>query len=196
MSKRTIQNILILSMIVVAIFYWKSSRPIHELDWDLAQKKEMEKKLPVLKAGHEFRLEDLKGKKVAFGGLKEDYLLVHFWATWCEPCKEEFPLLSQLSEWLTLNNKNLSVAALSVAEDRKVVLEFLRKMNINPNSGLRIWVDSLKEASMAFGSERYPETFLIERKTMKVLRKFVGPQRWDDEKLREQLKSIGAESIQ
>ena len=41
-------------------------------------------------------------------------LLVNFWATWCEPCREEFPALVRLHN--TYRGKGLSLVAISMDE--------------------------------------------------------------------------------
>ena len=41
-------------------------------------------------------------------------VLVNFWATWCEPCREEFPALVRLHE--TYRGRGLSLVAISMDE--------------------------------------------------------------------------------
>jgi thiol-disulfide isomerase/thioredoxin len=56
-------------------------------------------------------------------------LLVNFWATWCEPCRDEYPMMVQLSK--TYGPQGLSVVAISLDEDVDInlVRRFLAKMN-------------------------------------------------------------------
>ncbi len=61
----------------------------------------------------------------------EKILLLNVWATWCEPCKEEFPDLIKLSN--DLGKKNVEVAAISVDftdEIESKILPFLKTMNV------------------------------------------------------------------
>jgi thiol-disulfide isomerase/thioredoxin len=53
-------------------------------------------------------------------------LLVNFWATWCEPCREEFPSLVRLHQ--TYRARGLSVAAISMDEPESVsaIEQFLK----------------------------------------------------------------------
>ncbi|GGF91564.1 TlpA family protein disulfide reductase [Paenibacillus aceti] len=45
-----------------------------------------------------FSLEDLEGQTYSVGGERDKALLVNFWASWCDPCKEEAPDLVKLAE--------------------------------------------------------------------------------------------------
>ena len=53
-------------------------------------------------------------------------LLVNFWATWCEPCREEFPAIVKLHR--TYRSRGLSVVAISMDEPESVsaIEEFLK----------------------------------------------------------------------
>jgi len=58
-------------------------------------------------------------------------LLVNFWATWCEPCREEFPALVRLHD--TYRAKGLSLVAISMDEPESVgdIEKFLKSQKAN-----------------------------------------------------------------
>jgi thiol-disulfide isomerase/thioredoxin len=58
-------------------------------------------------------------------------LLVNFWATWCEPCKEEFPDLVKLSEEYKGKIDFITVSLDDVADINKAVPRFLAEMKAN-----------------------------------------------------------------
>jgi len=58
-------------------------------------------------------------------------LLVNFWATWCDPCREEFPGLVRL--YNTYRSHGLSVVAISMDEPESVpaIEQFLKSQGAN-----------------------------------------------------------------
>lgn len=47
---------------------------------------------------YDFKLSDINGKKVSLTDFRGKYVLLDFWASWCEPCKGEIPYLKTASE--------------------------------------------------------------------------------------------------
>jgi thiol-disulfide isomerase/thioredoxin len=56
-------------------------------------------------------------------------VLVNFWATWCEPCRDEFPMLNELAR--AYGPRGLQVLGVSLDEDVDInlVRRFLARMN-------------------------------------------------------------------
>lgn len=61
-------------------------------------------------------------------------VLVNFWATWCEPCRDEYPMVNELAR--TYAPQGLAVMAVSLDEDTDInlVRRFVTRMNpVFPN---------------------------------------------------------------
>ena len=71
---------------------------------------------------------DAKGFAAAVAKQKGQVVLVNFWATWCVPCREEYPDLTRLEK--AYRGKGLSVLGVSIdsAKDLAAVDKFLAKM--------------------------------------------------------------------
>ena len=52
------------------------------------------------------------GNKVHLNDYLGKIVIINFWATWCQPCKEEMPSLDQL--YLNKNFKNLQIFAVNM----------------------------------------------------------------------------------
>lgn len=53
---------------------------------------------------------DIDGNKVHLSKFKGKWLVLNFWATWCEPCREEIPELNQFAK----ENENISLIGIAV----------------------------------------------------------------------------------
>lgn len=60
-----------------------------------------------------FELKDVKGQTIRLDDFKGKVVLVHFFASWCEPCKKEFPALVRLRGLL----KERGFEIVAVSED-------------------------------------------------------------------------------
>ena len=70
---------------------------------------------------------DAKGLAEAVGKQRGKVVLLNFWATWCVPCREEFPDLARLEK--AYRARGLSVLGVSIdsAKDLPAVEKFLAK---------------------------------------------------------------------
>ncbi len=63
-------------------------------------------------------------------GLKGKVVLVNFWATWCEPCREEMPALAKMAAALGPKGLQLVTVSADEPEDEKQAVAFLAKAGI------------------------------------------------------------------
>jgi peroxiredoxin len=109
------------------------------------------------------RLSDLKGKVV----------LLNFWATWCEPCREEMPSMERLHR--AYRGRGLVVVAISLdSQGASVVKPFVKKFALTFPVGL----DPKMAVRESYGVWAVPSTFIIDRAGRRVL--FAnGAREWD-----------------
>lgn len=103
--------------------------------------------LPVLGGSGTGSLASLRGKVV----------LLNFWASWCEPCQAEAPLLEHAQPQLTRHDATvLGVTYLDASPDSE---GFVRQFHITyPN--LR---DDTGAFAHSYGTDQLPESFIIDR---------------------------------
>jgi len=63
---------------------------------------------------------DLQGYQKVLQQYKGKPLLVTFWATWCEPCRDEYPMLNELAKQYA--PKGLKVVGVSMDQDGDLIL--------------------------------------------------------------------------
>ena len=93
------------------------------------------------------------------------YYLINIWASWCGPCRDEHPYLVKLSQ-----NDKLEIIGINFKDKKKHALSFLSKEG-NPYK--EIFIDDDGSLSINIGAYGVPETFLINRKKI-ILLKLLG----------------------
>jgi cytochrome c biogenesis protein CcmG, thiol:disulfide interchange protein DsbE len=108
---------------------------------------EATRSLPVLGGGGKASLASFRGKVV----------VLNFWASWCEPCQVEAPLLERAQGRLELYDGTvLGVTYLDASPDSQ---SFVRRYHLTyPN--LR---DTAGTFTHAYGTDQLPESFVIDR---------------------------------
>lgn len=78
----------------------------------------------------EVRFKNLQGDDVALTSLKGKVVLLNFWATWCEPCRSEIPLLIGLQDQYA--GKGFTMLGVSMDDDgAKAVNPFIHETKFN-----------------------------------------------------------------
>ena len=106
------------------------------------------------------QLNNLSGKQVNITNLKGKVVVVNFWASWCEPCREEFEELAQLQE--SYSSKGLVVLAVNLAEMKPRITQFLKGNGFSEN-GVEILLDRNSTVYKSWKARGLPTTFLISK---------------------------------
>lgn len=121
----------------------------------------------------EIALKKVDGTEVRLSSHRGKVVIVNFWASWCNPCVEEFPSMMKLVEQF---KNDLVVLAVSEDENTQDIRAFMKAMGL-PKPGFEIVWDQAKENMKAWGVEKVPETFLVGRDG-KLIRKVLGIENW------------------
>lgn len=114
----------------------------------------------------EFVLSGLDGKKVTIG--KENKVAVlNFWATWCPPCRAEFPELVSFSQ---KNNEKVQFYSINLQENQEKVLNFLKQENYS----LPVLLDEDGKVAKMFRVTAIPTTLIIDAQGIIRYRKSGG----------------------
>jgi peroxiredoxin len=104
-----------------------------------------------------FALPDLDGVSHALEQQAGRVVLVHFFATWCEPCREELFSLTRLLE--RAGGVTVSVVGVNVAEPSTRVRSFLDVAPVN----FPVLLDADRAVTKTLGVSILPTTFVLDR---------------------------------
>jgi len=101
---------------------------------------------------------DLRGEEHRVADRAGQVRIVDFWATWCEPCKEQFPILELLAR--AHQAEGLVVYAVAVDEDQAQVRAFVET---TPLPFLVLWDKGGARHAERINIERLPTTLVVDR---------------------------------
>jgi peroxiredoxin len=143
-----------------------------------------EKPIHVVVAGEQapaFNVVADNGRRISEQGFGGKLLVLSFWATWCPPCVEETPSMSQFAK--DYAGRGVVVLGISVDSNETVYRKFLAKYK----PGFLTVRESLIHRS--FGTFMYPETYIIDS-TGKVVQKIAEGADWSNPNLRQFIDSL------
>jgi len=126
---------------------------------------------PILEAVNVEKLKAILKKK------RGKVILVNFWATWCAPCREEFPALIKLYRQYRARGLDLMLVSADNPEDREQVEAFLKQSEANFTSYIGSDENHAVLASSISRDWPYaiPTTFVFNRQG-KLTKSLVGRQ--------------------
>ena len=102
---------------------------------------------------------DKKDKEINIKEYSNNLIILNFWATWCEPCKEEMPSLDKLQ--INLGSNDLKIFAINIGkENRSKVDNFFKELNIK---NFESYYDTPTTLAKTFSLRGIPTTVLINK---------------------------------
>jgi peroxiredoxin len=120
----------------------------------------------------DFIAQDLQGRPVRFGELREKAVLLNFWATWCPPCRKEMPAMEQL--YRTYQARGLVVLALS--QDQAPLSE-VRAFAEELKLSFPVWHDRDGLVGRQYSVPGVPASYLIDA-SRRIAYRVIGEYDW------------------
>jgi peroxiredoxin len=107
----------------------------------------------------DFTQNDAKGNPVSLSSFRGKYVLVDFWASWCQPCRVENPNI--VKAYNTFKSKGFDILGVSLDRDeaawKKAIVD--DKLTWTHVSDLKFWEN---EAAQLYGIRSIPASFLLD----------------------------------
>jgi cytochrome c biogenesis protein CcmG/thiol:disulfide interchange protein DsbE len=132
---------------------------------------------------NDFALKTLDGRSVGLDTLRGKPLMMNFFASWCDPCRDEMPLINELAG--RAGKEGYAVLGIAVEDTRAAVVQYAQEAKLVFPIALDL-NSTVKRAYRIFGP---PATFFIDSQgTIRDV--VIGPITL--ERAREGLKKAGA----
>jgi len=100
-------------------------------------------------------LKGLDGRPHSLADYQDKVVLVNFWATWCEPCRDEMPSMQKLEARLA--GQPFATLAVNLGESPPRVREFAERLGL----GFPVLLDPNQDASREWRVRVLPSSFLV-----------------------------------
>jgi len=102
----------------------------------------------------------LSGRSINVASYKGRVLLLDVWASWCDPCKQELPVLNEMAR--RLKSQGIDILAVSVDQERENVDKFLR-LHGGGRWALTVAHDPRGEVAELLQPDKMPTSYVVDR---------------------------------
>jgi peroxiredoxin len=121
-------------------------------------------------AAPDFTLKSTDGKNLRLSEYRGEVVLINFWASWCGPCLQEMPILSDMHE--RFKSLGFTVLGVNVEEDSSDARKLLGRMPVS----FPVLLDNTSSVSRQYDIAAMPSTVLVDRNgNMRYLHKGYKP---------------------
>lgn len=134
-------------------------------------------------------LSDMNGRVVTLSDLRGKVVVVNFWASWCVPCRTEFPSLGRLTR--LFQPTELAILAVNVGEKPETITAFLAQpgFSLGGRPGAAVLLDRDSATYKSWQVKGLPVTYVVDRQGRLAFR-LVGGRDLDDRAIVERLREL------
>jgi len=128
-------------------------------------------------------LRDLQGKEHKLADYRGKVVVLNFWATWCDPCREEMPSMQRLQDRLA--GQPFAILAIDYGEGAPRINDFLKKVPVR----FTVLLDRDTSAATAWKVKVLPTTLVLDPQ-QRIRYSVVGDLEWDSQSVEDTIKKL------
>jgi len=105
----------------------------------------------------DFTLKSNSGENLKLSELRGEVVLINFWASWCGPCRQEMPILSELHD--KYKAMGFTVLGVNVEENSSKARKLLKEIPVS----FPVLFDNNSTVSKQYDVVAMPSTVLVDR---------------------------------
>ena len=128
--------------------------------------------------------DDVSGRIFTSGDFRNKVLFVNFWASWCQPCREEMPSIESLFK-VMLQHDDFQMITILYRDPYQAGVAYMKENGYS----FPVYSDNNGITAKNFGVTGVPETYIIDKKG-KLLKRVLGPAEWNSPEVEGLLNSL------
>lgn len=119
----------------------------------------------------DFEQANINGKKIKLSDVKEKYVLLEFWGSWCGPCREENPQL--VKTYHSYKAKGFEILGVAADNDKAQWLKAIKDDKLPWENVCDLKGDK-NDVVLIYGINAYPTNFLIDENGIIIAKNLRG----------------------
>ncbi|HEY5602756.1 MAG TPA: TlpA disulfide reductase family protein [Gammaproteobacteria bacterium] len=104
-----------------------------------------------------FTLKSLRGDNFKLSERRGEVVMLSFWASWCDPCKQGMPALNDI--YLRYRDDGFTLLSINIEKDPGKAVKELRRLQVS----FPVLMDTAHTVSEKYEVQEMPSTYLIDR---------------------------------
>ncbi len=126
----------------------------------------------------------VSGKELSSSGLKNKIIFVNFWASWCQPCKEEMPSIEALYREM-MGKEDFVMITILYKDSPENGISYMKSNGYT----FPVYVDPDGSSARNYGVTGVPETYIVDKKGV-LVRRVIGGADWNSPDEKSQIKAM------
>jgi cytochrome c biogenesis protein CcmG/thiol:disulfide interchange protein DsbE len=133
--------------------------------------------------GFEVR-EAVNGNRLSSSDLKNKIIFINFWASWCQPCKEEMPSIESLYREMK-GKEDFVMITILYKDSPESAIGYMKSNGYT----FPVYIDPDGSSARNYGVTGVPETYVVDKKGA-LVRRVIGGADWNSPEEKSQIKAM------